>query len=340
MNQFQRAALPLTRAAPWYSGQMGVDGSDVSRGLRTQSGGIVIYVDDNHPGASAVGDGTNPEEPLSTMEEAVDELIRQAAANSTSYDGSVIVVGGQATIAETIIIPPTAPENCTILGAGNGINQPTWAAATAAGTALTIRQQGWVIDGFRFVTGAAGTAIRLQWIPGSSYVANRTLIQNNFFDGAWAGLYGINLDGAPFDTYILNNEFREYRRGDNSAFALITTTSSEANAYMNVVQGNLFFENENHVGSLGDNRGFNASIFQHNTFREGVLIANTRQLDLRGGSQGRNTVNWNSFGGDYSNTGGYWANAANPGNWVGNTAEDVAEAEVADNGLTVAVPAA
>ena len=63
-------------------------------------------------------------------------------------------------------------------------------------------------------------------------------------------------------------------------------------------------------------------------------------LDLRGGSQGENIVVGNSFSGDYSNTGGYYANAANPGNWVGNVAEDVLEAEVADNGFTVAVPAA
>jgi len=63
-------------------------------------------------------------------------------------------------------------------------------------------------------------------------------------------------------------------------------------------------------------------------------------LDLRGGSQGKNIVVGNHFCGDYSNTGGYYANAASPGNWTGNFAEDVAEAEVGDNSLTIAAPAA
>jgi hypothetical protein len=81
-------------------------------------------------------------------------------------------------------------------------------------------------------------------------------------------------------------------------------------------------------------------VFEDNVFHDGVLIAATRMLDLRGGSRGENIVTKNTFCGDYSNTGGYWANAANPGNWVGNRAEDVAEAETADNGWTIAPPAA
>ena len=332
--------LPQIRQAPWYPGQFGVSGSDVQRGLRWEPAGIVLYVDENHPGATAVGDGTNPEAPLTTVATAITNLIAFATATADSLEGSVIVVAAESTIAETVIVPPTAPANCMILGAGQGRSSPTWTAATAAGTALTIRQDGWVVEGFHFVAGAAGTAIMLQWVPGSSYVGNRCLIRNNHFDGAWGGLYGINLSGAPYDTWIINNEFREYRRADTTAHAIITTDSSEANAYMCVVQGNIFWENENHIGSLNDNRGFNNSIFTGNIFSPGVLIAATRMLDLRGGTQGENIVSQNVFKGDYSNTGGYYANVANPGMWVGNIAEDVAEAEVADNGFTILPPAA
>lgn len=332
--------LPQIRLSPWYQGQSGVSGSDVQRGLRWEPAGIVLYVDENHPGAHSVGDGTNPEEPLDSIQTAISNLTAFATSMSISLEGSVIVVASEATIAESVIIPPTAPANCTILGAGNGIDAPSWTAAAAAGTALTIRQSGWTVEGFKFAPGAAGTSIKLEWVPGSSYIGNRTVIRNNHFDGGWQGLYGINLSGAPYDTVIESNWFREYRRADTTAFAIIVTDSSEANPYMNIVRGNIFQDNENHVGSLGDNKSFNFSIFKDNIFHDGVLIAATRILDLRGGSQGENIVAGNIFPGDYSNTGGYYANAANPGHWVGNIAEDVAEAEVGDNGWTIAAPAA
>lgn len=332
--------LPQVRQQILYQGQFGVPGSDVQRGLRWESSGIVLFVDDNHPNASATADGTDPENPLTTIAAAITRLTSFATSLSISLEGSVIVVAEEATIAETVIIPPTAPKNCTLMGAGSTRNGPTWTAATAAGTALTIRQEGWTVEGFHFVAGAAGTSILLQWVPGSSYVGYRGVIRNNHFDGAWAGLYGINFYGAPYDVWIYGNEFREYRRADTTAAAITVTDSSEANPYMCVVQDNVFWENENHIVNLGAVRGFNNSIFRGNVFNEGVLIAATLILDLRGGSRGENIVTGNIFPGDYSNTGGYYANAANPGNWNGNMAEDVAEAETADNGWTIAPPAA
>lgn len=331
--------LPQIRLQPWYPGQMGVSGSDVPRGIRWSPTSIVLYVDENHPGASADADGTDPENPLTTIALAITRLIAFATSTSSSLEGSVIVVGAGATIAESVTIPPTAPANCMLLGAGTARNAPHWTAATAAGTALTMQQEGWVVDGFQFDAGEGGTAITMQWVPGSGYVANRCVISNNHFNGAWAGLYGINLSGAPYDAWIIGNEFREYRRTDTTAHAIITTDSSEANAYMCVIKDNIFWENENHIGSTGDNKSFNLSLFQGNMFHDGRLIAATRMLDLRGGSQGDNIVVGNYFCGDYSNTGGYYANAGRPGNWVGNFAEDIAEPEVGTNGVTIAIPA-
>ena len=331
--------LPQVRQAPWYPGQIGVSGSDVQRGLRWEPAGIVLYVDENHPGASATADGTDPEHPQTTIQQAITNLTNFATATSCSLEGSVIVVAAESTPAESVIIPATAPKNCTILGAGDGINCPAWTAATATGVALTIRQQGWTIDHILFRAGAGGQSIKLDWVPGSSYVGYRTTIQNCHFDGLWQGLYAINLYGAPYDVVIRNNWFREWRKGDTTAYAIICTDSSTANPYMCKIIGNWFEENENHIGSLGNNKSFNVSLFQGNTFHDGVLITATLMLDLRGGTQGENTVTQNIFGGDYSNTGGYYANAGNPGNWVGNICEDVAEAEVADNGFSVAVPA-
>ena len=332
--------LPQVRMQPWYPGQMGVSGSDVQRGLRWEPAGIVLYVDENHPGATAVGDGTDPENPLTTIAVAITNLIAFATATADSLEGSVIVVAAESTIAETVIVPPTAPHNCMILGAGASAHAPTWAAATAAGTALTLRVEGWTIDGFTFETGAEGTAIRLDEVPGSSYSAYQTTIRNCRFDGLWGGLYGVNFAGAPHRVTIENCEFLEYRSAAGDAFAIMVTDSTHTNPYECHIRNNIFWENENHIGSLGAIRGFNVSTFTGNIFHIGELIAATLMLDLRGGSRGNNFVVGNYFQGDYSNTGGYYAHAGDPGMWVGNIAEDVAEPETADNGWTIAPPAA
>lgn len=330
--------LPQVRQQPWYPGQMGVPGSDIQRGLRWESQAIVLHVDENHPGTNATGDGTNPEEPLNSIQTAITRLTNFVTALGTSLEGSVIVVASEATIAETVIIPPAAPADCTILGAGSSAHRPTWTAATAAGTALTIRQVGWTIEGITFETGAAGTAIQLAEVPASSFSAYKTTIRNCRFDGLWGGLYGVDFAGAPHRVLIEGCEFLEYQRGDSSAFAIIVTDSTHTNPYQCHVQNNVFWENENHIGSLGGIRGFNVSTFTGNLFHIGELIAATIMLDLRGGSRGNNIVTGNVFQGDYSNTGGYYAHAGDPGLWVGNLAEDVAEAEVGDNSWTIAPP--
>ena len=317
---------------------LGIPGTDAD--AKVVSGDTqLFYVNAAHASANDRNYGLDPTEPLATLQELIDRSTGTSTIVAPALQaGDTIFIDGD--ITETVVVPVTVPANCHLVGARPGIAAPVWTAATAPGIALTLQQDGWTVSGFRFTAGAAGTAIRLQLNAATGVGANRTVIKDNYFDGAWVGLYGVELVGAPFDVRIVGNEFREYRRGDSSAFALVTTNSAYANAYMCVVESNLFWENENHVGSTGDNKGFNLTLFKNNTFHEGVLIAATRMLDLRGGSQGKNIVVNNNFCGDYSNTGGYYANAGAPGNWVGNFAEDVAEAEVADNGVTIAVPAA
>jgi len=249
-------------------------------------------------------------------------------------------VAGEATIAESVIVNPTAPKNCMILGAGTSNHQPTWTAATAAGRALTLRQEGWVIDGFTFEAGAEGTAIRLEEVPASSYTAYKTTIRNCRFDGMWGGLYGVDFAGAPHRVIIENCEFLEWRSAAGAAFAIIVSDTTHASPYECHIRNNVFWENENHIGGLGAIRGFNVSTFTGNIFHIGELITATIMLDLRGGSRGNNIVCGNVFQGDYSNTGGYYAHATDPDHWVGNWAEDILEAEVGDNGITILPPAA
>ena len=333
-------SLPQVRAAPWYQGQIGVPGSDVQRGLRWESSAIVLYVDDEHPGATAVGDGTNPEYPLTTIQRAVDNLIAFATAMTIDLDGSVIVVANEATIEETVIVPPTAPLNCTILGAGGSRHQPTWAAANADEIALDLRQQGWVIEGFTFEVGGLGTGIRLSEVPGTSYIAYKTMIRNCQFDGLFGGQYGIDFYGAPHRVTVENCEFIEFHTVATDAFAICTTNSAHTNANQCRILNNMFWQNDNHIGSTGNNKSFNASEFRGNTFMAlGDVFNTTIKLDLRGGSVGLNIVHGNTFCGDYSNIGGYWDNAGAAGEWIGNLSSDLLEPEVADNGLTIAPPA-
>jgi hypothetical protein len=330
--------LPQIRLYPWYPGQMGVAGSDVQRGLRWAPEGIVLYVDENHPNATANNDGTDPENPINSVQTAITRLTNFATAFASSLEGSVIVVAAEATIAETVTVPATAPTGCTILGAGGSTHQPTWTAATAAGTALTIEQTGWTVEGFTFEAGTEGHSIDL--VGTGSAGAYKTTIRNCRFDGLWGGLYGVTFSGSPHRVVIENCEFLEWRSPGGAAFAIIVLDSSDSNPYECHIRNNVFWENENHIGSLAGDRAWNVSTFTGNIFHEGELITATLMLDLRGGSRGNNIVVGNYFCGDYSNTGGYYANAGSPGNWVGNFAEDVAEAEVGDNGITVLPPAA
>lgn len=330
---------PQIRLQPWYPGLMGVAGSDVQRGVRWSPTSIVLYVDPDNNFASDAADGTDPENPLVTVQQAVNQLVAFQTSMAESLEGSVIVVASQAAVAETVTVPATTPTFCTILGAGSSAHQPTWAAATATGTALTVLQTGWTIEGFTFETGGAGTAMVLNGTGSTG--AYKTTVRNCRFDGLYGGLYGINFIGAPHRVTIEGCEFLEYRRTDNTAYAIIVTDSSDSNPYQCNIVNNRFRNCENYIGSLDSARAWNMSIFQGNVLVTGLagLIPPQLYLDLRGGTRGYNIVTGNYFGGVYTNVGGYWANAATPDTcWMGNMTE-ATPGTVGDNGLTVRVPA-
>lgn len=332
--------LPQVRMQPLYPGLMGVAGSDVQRGLRWSPTAIVLYVDENHPGVSATADGTDPEEPLPSVQTAVDRLISFQAAMAASLVGSVIVVGAGATIVESVIVPVTAPRGCTIMGEANGAYNPSWLPAAAGGTNLILRAQDWRVTGLTFNFNGNSRAIELDWDATNN--ASGAVIDGCRFFGGWSGLYGINLSGAPYNVRILSNEFAEIRStgGAGTAYAIITTTSSQAEALEAQIVGNVFVDNENHVGSLGAVRSFNVSLIQNNIFGAGKYIPTTIKLDLRSGHGGHNVVVGNLFAGDYSNPGGYYDSTDSVSCWVGNFAQDLLESEVGDNGITVLPPAA
>ncbi len=331
--------LPLIRQSQLYSGQFGVHGSDVPRGLRWAPRALTLFVDPDSPDNTDAGDGVNPEQPLSTIQGAVDRLIAHQAALGSSLAGSTIVCAGAA-YTESVIVPaPVAAEDTVpyvrLLGVGGHSHQPTWAGvAGGAAPCLTIRAEGWTVEGFEFNCPNTSSGVRVEEVPGSTISAYKTTIQNCVFDGLWAGQYGVEFYGAPHRVSILNNWFLEM-----DSFCIYVTDSTHTNPYQCAIVGNRFSDSQNYIGNLGSIRGFNVSLFKDNIFEEGTILIPTTYLDLRGGSIGYNIVTNNFFGGAYTNAGGYYANAATPdANWVGNTAEPT-PAQVADNGVTIAVPA-
>ena len=331
-------SIPVTRLQPFYSGQFGVQGSDVSRGLRTSPAGVVFYVDANHPNATATADGTDPENPLTTIAAAFARLVTFHALGSVQAEGSVIVVA-PGTYTDNITIDRTSyPADCTLLAAANSKFDVVW--VPASGDALTIDQSGWVVDGFHFQPAADGSGVHLTWTAGAG--AEDTYIQNCFFDGRWAtGLFNIELDGAPANVTIQNCRFAEFGVGDPCITVASTAT---ADPYQCHILGNTFQECGEYITSDVAG-GWSQTIIAGNLFcaatadaaypagAGGTLI----YIDLAGATNGYNTIYGNICPGDYSIAGGYIPGTNDT--WIGNYASDVAEAEIGDNGITILPPA-
>jgi len=312
---------------------MGVTGSDVSRGLRWRSRGIVLYVDENHPNANAFNDGTDPENPVSTIAAAMARLVAYHALTGHDAANSVIVLA-PATYTENIAIAGSGyPDYCTILGGGNGKYPVIWNCA--AGDCLSIDKYGWRIEGIHFQPSSTGAGVRLTRVTGPG--AEGTVIEDCFFNGGWGtGQYGIEFAGAPANVSILNCRFAEF---DASSPAITVTDTSTADPYQTHIMGCTFQECAEYITSVVG--GWNASVIMNNVFAEatGDLAATTAYIELGNGSLGYNTVTQNIFGGDYSIAGGYASEAGALDNWIGNIAYDMAALEVGTNGFTIALPA-
>lgn len=299
----------------------------------------IFYVDSGHANANDLNEGLDPEYPLATIQELVDRstgVSTIVAPALQTYD--VVYVSGN--VSEAVVIPGAdVPMYVSLIGGGNGRHSPTWGSGAAGSNCLIIRREGWRVSGFTFECPASASGIRLEEVPASSISAYKTIIDNCVFDGLWSGLYGIELSGAPHRIIIANNWFVEMHQGDDSAFCIYVTDSAHTNPYQCEIIGNRFMDSDNYIGNLGSVRGFNVSLFKDNVFEEGALLTPAMMLDLRGGSLGYNIVTGNYFGRAYTNASGYWANVATPNScWIGNVA-DPTPATVADNGITIAVPA-
>ena len=316
----------------FFKSQSGVPGGDTADGFRLTTQARTIYTDPAHPLADDNNDGTDPNAPKATIAGGIAAM---AIANGGEVGDELILAAYDYEESVSVNLA-THPSYCTIRGEIDHRFRPQWSSAAVGTPALILGCVGWIVESIRFIcpTGQAAVVIPNTQAPYTADdVGIRTHIRNCYFDGQTTGLYGIDLHGAPYNVQIQNCLFQSILNAGNTATGIVSTNTGFADARAIKLLGCHFQDNDNHV-----NASFNDALIKDNTFN-GSLITGVI-LDLRGGTLGENMVVDNYFGGDYSNTGGYYANAANPGNWVGNYAQDVAEAEVGDNGITVAVPAA
>jgi hypothetical protein len=340
MGNYSRYLLPLTRLSPIYPGQLGVDGSDVPRGVQTVPGRKVFYVDHDHADASDAHDGVDPEHPKLTIQAAVDSpwlATGDVIMVGPASQGSTYTLISAPNYHENVVVDHGHPAFITLMAAGASKFQVVWDKLGAAATTvplLDLRCPGWVVSGFKFHAPALGPAIMLR-DEGMGDLDNTqyTLIEDNYFDGAWAGKYGIEMQGAAGNTVIRGNWFLEHHQAGGDACAIISTVNPNADPFECVLEGNIFQENDNHVDVT-----YGASLIRGNVFYLGDLLVATMKLDLRLGTQGHNIVTGNIFQGTYSIAGGYAGNIAHPDFWMGNFASPGAGVG-ADSGHTILPPA-
>ena len=314
----------------------GIGGTEIfpTVGRRNQQ---VFYVNSAHSNADDANYGLDPEHPLATVQEIINRSLGTGTINDphlNSYD--VVFVGG--TVAEDVTTGDydDLPSYITIMGAGLGMYAPAWTGVSATEPSLSLGAVGWRISNFRFYGKTTDACIELHHtdVTGDD-IAIRTVIDHCLFDGLTTGRYGILSHGC-YDVWITDNVFQLWHNAvAGGAIPLFADNTPLAIPYRNHVLRNIFWDSDN-----GMVFPCNGSLIAWNLFQPvGYAYSMTQVLttSLVGNPGDDNLVHWNHFQGDYSIAGGYNPGAAD--DWTGNTAEDVAEAEVGtDNGWTIARP--
>lgn len=269
----------------------------------------VWYVDGTNGDDNDTGESEN--QAFATIQQAVDSV--------SSFDWIQVL---PATYTENIDVPLSGgARSVTLAGYYNGLrseNRATILGTGASDEIIDVRAQGWRITGFRIAVAAANAGIRLRHTDAAeasgSSVAPYTTIDNNLF---YASLYGIHYDGAPHSVHIAHNEFLS----NTTAIYQASTGIKAAGNW--VIRDNFFNGNTNHINHAGGT--FGNGMIINNQFSNGA----TRNIWFVAGNN--NTVTGNSFGGAYTQAGGYYAGTGGTSNlWAGNHIE---------GGLSTTVPA-
>lgn len=222
---------PLTRAEPWYPGQMGVPGSDNTLGLRQHTQGAIYYVDPNHPDASDAHDGTNPDHPLLTVAHAIThcaashgDVIAVMANNGWQYGNTAL--GHATTIHEEVTLNVPGVRLVGVAPAGTvGV---VWTPHTAAGagTCITVTASDCLIEGFSFQGGVVGgRGISVVW-DGATSFGDNLIIRHCLFDDDMD--ICIQMDYA----YYVDISDCIFQEPDN--YAIYDDPAGSAPAYLNI----------------------------------------------------------------------------------------------------------
>lgn len=204
------------------------------------------------------------------------------------------------------------------------------ASPTATTPLLKLRARGWKFINIMFDCPVDSAAIYMERnaLSGTSEYdpSHATFINCRFVDGK----YGIQDVGGCYNVTLKNCEFKAC-----TTAAIANTSTAVANPLNWKIIDCLFpanvssFGNATHIDSP-----LNASFIKNCEF--GTVTSTALYVDLTGGNV--NFVTGNKFGGSYD-TSDYVAGTDD--NWSGNITADISSnSAVADNGLTIAVPAA
>lgn len=304
--------------AKWLQGAMVI--ADQEQGV-----GDRWFVDSSSAtGGATSGFGASPDAPFSTM----------AAALSACAAGDTIYVMSQVTEGSLTL----SKNNVRIIGIGGPT--PTanvWMEAATNTTLLTITGTGCLLKNIRFrvPTGNSTTSIGLALSGATGLV-----IDTCDFTGRTGSAYAISTDGSSDNVRILNCRFMYLNTATNGTAIYGHTYTDDVIHSGWLIENCIFHSNLKHISAR-----MRQSVIRGCQFAEvglkpdGTALTATTKINLSGGSNAKwNLVTGNMLPGDYSNTGGYTSGTED--NWVGNYADDVSEAEVGDNGITLAIPAA
>lgn len=273
------------------------------------------WVDGNLGAPSQSGEDRSA--PLKTMAAA---LAKVASGDTIHVRGNIAenLTAPAGIFGVTIIGPSPRMRHPDAHTGNNGYTSMVWKAAVQTDPLFIVRQQGWQFVNILFDAPTSDACLEFirDAAAGDSErdSSHAAVIECRFVSGAT----GILISGGEnvFNVHVLN-----------STFSGLTDAIDSPGAYAHEWQiiNNKFLNNTNHIDS-----GFTNSVIQHNTFGKFTTMA----IDLSGGAT--NSVNWNSFSGDYDAK--YLGGTSD--DWSGNSSMDITSGEVDDAGLTNAAPVA
>lgn len=331
---FNHPIPPASGYAPEVEPIWGIGGT--GQQARLGAGQTIFYVDSGAATASDFNYGTDPAYPLATLQELVNRSLGTGNLSRPALsDYDIVYVLGSLEEDMATGDYDEMPSYVSLIGGGNGRYSPAWIGDDANTPSLDLRCIGWRVTGFRFYGKTGAACIELHHTDlGGNDIAIRSVIDHNYFDGLTTGLYGILSHGC-YDVWIGYNTFNLWHNAGGTSYGMEVGTTPLAIPYRNYVVGNIFADSDNGMRWESNGSFFWGNMVQPTGYA--YSMTDVFQTSTVANPGDDNVVWGNTFPGDYSLAGGYRGGAADA--WLGNWADDTAEAEVGDNGITLLPPA-